>query len=130
MNKLLLFFSAGCVGGLANSFAVWFCGSFGVTALANVAIAPVWTPAWLYQRLVWGGIWGLFFILPILSDRLVRKGILLSLLPTLVQLFVVFPLKAHKGIAGLELGQLTPVFVIVFNAIWGAATGLTIRLSR
>jgi hypothetical protein len=37
--------------------------------------------------------------------------------PTIVQLFVVFPPKAGKGIMGFELGLLTPLLVVVFNAI-------------
>ena len=130
IRKLLIFFAAGCVGGLANSLALWLCGHFGVTALAGVSIAPAWTPGWLYPRLVWGGIWGLLFILPGLSARPLTKGVLLSLFPTLVQLFVVFPFKAHKGMAGLELGLLTPAFVIIFNAIWGVVAALTIHTAR
>jgi hypothetical protein len=31
----------------------------------------------------------------------------------------VFPLKADKGVMGLDLGVFTPLFVIFFNAVWG-----------
>ena len=130
LKKLLICFAAGCAGGLANSLVLWGCGHFGVTALAGVSIAPSWSPAWLYPRLVWGGIWGLIFILPILSARPMVKGAVLSLFPTLVQLFVVFPVKAHKGMAGLDLGLLTPAFVVFFNGVWGIVTALTIRMAR
>lgn len=130
MKKLLIFFAAGCVGALANSFAVWFFGQAGVTANAGVSIAPALTPAWLYPRIVWGGLWGLLFILPMLNSRLFLKGAILSLFPTIVQLFVVFPLKANKGIAGVELGLLTPLFVLFFNWVWGVVTACTIKLAK
>ncbi|GAB4337465.1 MAG: hypothetical protein Kow0089_08720 [Desulfobulbaceae bacterium] len=130
MKKLLIFFAAGCVGALANSIGLWLLGDFGVTQTLGIAIAPKLTPTWLYPRIVWGGIWGFTFILPFLESRLLLKGSILSLLPTLVQLFVVFPFKAHKGPAGLELGLLTPLLVLFLNWIWGAVTAMTIRTAR
>ncbi len=130
MKKIALYFSAGCLGGLGNSVAVWLFGYFGITAIAGVAIAPALTPAWLYPRIVWGGIWGWLFLLSFMNSRLYTKAAILSLAPTLVQLFVVFPYKAHKGIAGLELGLLTPVFVLFFNWVWGLCTVIAIKLSR
>lgn len=130
MKRLLIYFAAGSLGALANSIAVWLFGSFGITKLFGVSIAPTLTPDWLYPRVVWGGIWGLFFVLPMFQSRLLLKGALLSLLPTAVQLLVVFPLKADKGIAGLDLGLSTPLFVIFFNWIWGVVTALAIRLAK
>ncbi len=130
MNKILVFFAAGCLGGLANSLTVWFFGDFGITSSLGVAIAPSLTPNWLYPRIVWGGLWGLSFVLPVFKSNLFFKGTVLSLLPTIVQLFVVFPFKAHKGMAGLELGLYTPVFVLFFNWVWGVFTALTIKLQK
>jgi hypothetical protein len=130
MRKLLIYFAAGCLGALINSAAMWLLGDFGITKKFSVALAPALSPAWLYPRIVWGGIWGLLFFLPILNSKPVRKGSLLSLLPTAVQLFIIFPFKAGKGIAGLRLGQLTPAFVIFFNWIWGVATALAIKFSK
>lgn len=127
MRKLLIFFAAGCIGALANSLTVWLFGQYGITSSFGVSIAPSLTPAWLYPRLVWGGIWGLLFILPLLSSRWLVKGTILSLFPTVVQLFVIFPLMAHKGIGGIDLGLLTPLFVIFFNWIWGVTTAMTIK---
>lgn len=130
MKKLLIFFAAGCFGALANSVTVWAFGHFGITAAFDVSIAPSLTASWLYPRIVWGGIWGLLFILPMMQSRLLVKGVILSLFPTLIQLFVVFPLKANAGIGGIELGLLTPLFVIAFNLIWGVATAFMIKLAK
>ena len=130
MKKLLLFFAAGCLGALANSIAVWQFGQLGITSAYGVSIAPSLSPAWLYPRIVWGGIWGFLFILPILQSRLLLKGSILSLFPTAVMLFIVFPYQANKGIAGIELGLMTPVFVIFFNWVWGIITAITIKYAK
>jgi hypothetical protein len=130
MKKLLVYFGAGCLGALANSIAVWLFGYFHITSSFGVSIAPLLTPGWLYPRIVWGGIWGLLFILPMLQSKLLLKGTVLSLFPTAVQLLVVFPLKAHKGIAGIDLGLFTPLFVLFFNWVWGIVTALAIKFGR
>lgn len=126
-RKLTLVFAAGCLGGLINSLAVWFFGDIGIAAAAGVKIAPKLTPAWLYPRVVWGGIWGLLFLLPLKSHLYLLGGFVFSLGPTLVQLFIIFPLKAKKGMMGLELGVLTPLFVIFYNAVWGVTAALWYR---
>jgi hypothetical protein len=126
-KKISLVFAAGCFGGLLNSLAVWFFGELGITSALGVKIAPALTASWLYPRLVWGGIWGALFLLPLLQRQHFYRGLIFSLGPTIVQLFVVFPMKAHKGVMGLDLGMLTPVFVIVFNAIWGLAAAVWLR---
>ena len=130
MKKLLVFFAAGSLGGFSNSIAVWLFGLWGITAQFHVSIAPHLSPAWLYPRIVWGGIWGILFLLPMMQSRLLTKGAILSLFPTAVQLFVVFPIKAHKGVAGIELGMLTPVFVLFFNWVWGVTAALAIKFAR
>jgi hypothetical protein len=130
MKKLFIYFSAGCLGALANSLAVWLFGDVGVTQLFGVSIAPALNPPWLYPRIVWGGIWGILFLLPLLNAKLILKGTILSVAPTLVQLFIVFPYKAGKGMAGLDLGLFTPIFVIFFNWIWGLVTAIAIKMAK
>ncbi len=130
IRNLSIVFAAGCLGGLLNSLMVWTFGFTGITAIFNVQIAPTLTPSWLYPRIVWGGIWGFVFLLPFYQRKYLWKGILLSLLPTLVQLFIVFPLQAKKGILGVELGSLTPVFVLLFNFVWGITAAFWLKISR
>jgi hypothetical protein len=130
MKKLLICFAAGCLGGLINSLAVWASGKYGITGQFHVAIAPALSPAWLYPRIVWGGIWGLLFVPTWLNSRPVAKGAILSVFPTLVQLLVVFPIQAQKGYFGLALGAYTPVFVIFYNLIWGLVASLAIASSK
>jgi hypothetical protein len=122
-----VFFASGCLGGLFNGLAVWLLGAAGVTSMFGVQLAPALTPAMIYQRLVWGGIWGFLFFIPLRTRSAVSRGLVLSIAPTLVQLLAVFPFKSGKGMLGLELGLLTPVFVILFNAVWGVAASLWLR---
>jgi hypothetical protein len=126
-KNISMVFAAGCLGGLVNSLAVWAFGDLGINAALGVRIAPALTTQWLYPRIIWGGIWGLLFLLPLMRNRILSRGIILSLGPTLVQFFVVFPLKAGKGYMGLDLGTLTPLLVFIFNAIWGIATAIWLR---
>jgi hypothetical protein len=130
VRNLSFVFAAGCLGGFVNSIAVWLFGYVGITALFKVQIAPTLTASWLYPRIVWGGIWGFVFLLPFLQRKYLYKGILLSLLPSLVQLFIVFPLKANKGILGVELGSLTPIFVLIFNFVWGITAAFWLKISK
>ncbi len=122
IQRLSIAFAAGALGALANSLLVWTCGKLGVTAAAGVKIAPALTPAWLYPRIVWGGLWGLVLLVPLFKRRAVVRGVVLSLLPTAATLLIFFPLKG-KGVLGLELGALTPIFPVAFNAVWGVVAG-------
>ncbi|TLS65629.1 hypothetical protein FE236_08885 [Mariprofundus erugo] len=130
MKKVYICFAAGCLGALANSLVIWSAGDFGLTHRLGVSIAPALTPAWLYPRLVWGGLWGLLFMLPFMDTRTLLKGSLLSLLPTAAQLFYFFPVKLHKGMGGIDLGLLTPAVVLFANWIWGVVTAYAIRYAR
>ncbi len=121
VRKLSVVWSAGALGGLLNGVALWLFGVLGITATLGVSIAPQFTPPWLYPRLVWGGIWGALFLLPLMRGSVWLRGLVYSMGPTLVQLFIVFPLKADKGMLGLDLGAATPLFVVILNAVWGIA---------
>jgi hypothetical protein len=126
-KKLSLVFAAGCLGGLLNSLAVWIFGVIGITPALGVKIVPPLSAPGLYPRLVWGGIWGLLFLLPLMQKRFLYRGLIYSLGPTIVQLFIVFPMKAGKGVMGFDLGLLTPLFVFVYNAIWGLTAAIWLR---
>lgn len=129
-RELSLFFAAGALGGLANSLALFAAGELGLTGALGVAIAPALAPAWLYPRIVWGGLWGLAFVVPAFAGSWWRRGLALSLGPSAAQLFVVFPVKEGNGVLGLELGLLTPLVVLAANAVWGLVASWWIRATR
>lgn len=116
-------FSAGSFGALMNSLFLSGMGQLGLTKLLGVDIAPRLSAVWLYPRIVWGGLWGFAFILPLARSRSIWiRALIISLAPTLMQLFWVFPEKMDKGVLGLELGLLTPLVVALVNGVWGITT--------
>ena len=129
-RRLSLVFASGCVGGLLNSVVLWLLGSKGITGKLGVNIAPDLTPEWLYPRLVWGGIWGVLFLLPMLKRSFLVRGLIFSLAPTLVQLFVVFPMKPDEGMMGLQMGNFTPLVVLIVNAVWGITAAFWLLLAE
>jgi len=127
MRAASLAFAAGAVGALLNSLAVWAAGHYGLTARIGVAIHPSFSAAWLYPRIVWGGLWGLLLLLPLAPGRTLIRGLVVSLGPSLAQLLFFFPQQTSHGLGGLGLGLLTPVAVLIFNAIWGISAAYWIR---
>ena len=130
LSKVNHTFAAGCFGGVVNSMIVWLSDHYHLTYLMGVQLSPSFSFSWLYPRIVWGGIWGFLFLLPLREGSTVKRGLLLSLGPTFVQLFVVFPYKTNKGLMGMDLGTLTPLLVFIFNAFWGVATALWLKAAR
>jgi hypothetical protein len=134
IQRISLCFAAGCFGALINSLLVWYLGRLSVPQTLGVAVAPALTLHYLYPRIVWGGLWGLVFCAPIWRGGfwvgVFSRGILFSFLPTLFQLLFVFPMLQDKGMLGLTLGKLTPVFVCFYNSVWGFCTGLWLYFSK
>ena len=130
MKNLLIYFAAGTLGGLGTVLVMWILGDFGITRIMGVSLTSALTPQLIYAKMVWGGIWGLLFVLPMMKSRLIAKGLLLSIFPTLAQLFFIFPRHLHKGMLGIDLGTLTPVLVVFLNMVWGFVTGLTLKAGK
>jgi hypothetical protein len=130
-NNISLAFASGCLGGLSQALFSWFFGVTGISAALGFMMAPQPTPMWLYAHVVWGGIWGFLFLLPIMKDSSpYAKGILYSFLPALVKLLIVFPLKDGKGLFGLQLGHITPVLILFFNMVWGTTAATWLKLTE
>jgi hypothetical protein len=127
-RNLSLIFAAGAFGGLVKAIVAWGFGAGGINAALGFKMAPALTPMWIYQHLVWGGIWACLFFLPIHRSYYVR-GAFYSLGQTLVQLLIIFP-KMGKGMLGLELGYMAPVLVTFFGVIWGLATAFWLKFAR
>jgi hypothetical protein len=123
-------FTAGVIGGLANGIFQWGAGVFGLSALMGVAIAPSWSPPWLYQKLVWGGVWGMLFIFPLLKRSVLLRGLFFGMAPSAMGLLVVFPDMLGKGMFGLDLGMMTPLFVVIGNTVWGVTAAWWVSLNQ
>ncbi|NOQ42757.1 MAG: hypothetical protein GQ563_09720 [Desulfuromusa sp.] len=127
-------FVAGLLGALTSSLFLWGCNEWDITKLIGVKIFQT-QPLELskfYPQMFIGGLWGLgyFFTVGIPRHRRhwVRKGLWFSLLPSLTAIFYVYPYVYHKGMAGFDLGMLTPLLIVVSNLVWGFFTGFFARL--
>jgi len=118
IRKISGSFTGGAVGGLVDSANILLLGKFGITGMLGVSMAPQFSAPWLYQRMIWGGIWMLPLMLPVWQKRTVLRGCVFSLLPSAMMLFMVLP-GMGKGMAGLGFGTLTPLVVVVLNFIYG-----------
>jgi hypothetical protein len=126
VRAVSLTFAAGSVGGFIKAACAWGFGHLGINAALGVKMAPAWTPLFIYQHVVWGGIWGLVFLAPARRLSVVWQGLIFSLPMSLIQLFLMFP-DQGSGMLGLNLGRLTPGLVLFFGFIWGWATALWLK---
>lgn len=121
LNRISIAFAAGSAGGLATVLTIWLAVLVGITTSFGVKL-PSPLLADVYRMIVWGGIFGFLFLLPIMRGSIVLRGVLFGLAPSVVQCFIVFPYLLGAGMLGMKLGQLTPVLVLVFNTVWGLVT--------
>jgi UDP-N-acetylglucosamine:LPS N-acetylglucosamine transferase len=117
-NPLARGFTAGAVGGAANVAFLVAAGAAGIIAAMGITFHMPALPAFLYKQMVWGGIFGLLFAPSVLKGGWVLRGLIIGLAPSVVALFYFLPL-AGVGMAGLNLGTMTPVLVLVANSVWG-----------
>jgi hypothetical protein len=121
-QRAACYVTAAALGGLAVTLAFWALGRLGVPSLLGISGPPpsLEAPA-IYRNMVWGGLWGLLFLLPVSPDSLGRKAMILTLAPVLVALLVFIPLRGGSPL-GLDRGYLTPFWVYAVNLAWGFTT--------
>lgn len=130
MKNTLATMAAAALGAAIMCVAMWLATRYGLMKALNVAIAGSVSPAWMYPRIVHGGLWGLLFLLPIFSSSLLARSFVIALIPSLVHLFIIYPYYQGKGVAGLELGFLTPFVIFFFYWIWSLVTSLILKLAK
>jgi len=128
-KNISLLFAAGSLGGLLKGLIAWVCGTLGLSALLGSQFAPALTPFWVYQHMVWGGLWAFLFLLPLKRLSYISLGVIYSLPQTLISLLVIMP-QMHRGLLGLHLGYTTPFLILFFGFVWGISTGLWLKWSR
>ena len=111
-------FTGGALGALLDSFNIWLMGVAGLSDMIGITMKPEFAAPWVYQRMIWGGIWMLLLLLPVWKRRVIARGMLFSLLPSAMMLFVVLP-SMGKGLFGLGFGTLMPIVVVGLNFIYG-----------
>lgn len=124
LRRMAFCFSAGAVGGLVKALAAWACARYGWDDPFGVHYSAALAAAALYPKVVWGGLWGFLFLLPLARSSLWISGLIWGLVVTLMQL-VLLPLLTH---AGLHLALLPALAALLLNCVWGLATALVLRL--
>jgi hypothetical protein len=113
LKRLSLAFAAGCFG------VLFFYAAFRAGLEAGLLKPPppafkfLASKAFFYKQVVWGGIWGLAFIIPVLKGKWWLRGLIVGFAATMVAFFVF-------------RGGLPPVPVIVAGLVlnmvfWGLA---------
>ncbi|MBI5556340.1 MAG: hypothetical protein HY885_01730 [Deltaproteobacteria bacterium] len=125
--KIIKVIAAGMIGGAVNSLGIWLSGAVGINQALGFNMAPALTASWLMPRLISSGLWGLLFLLPFWNCALIKKGVVLSLGPLALMLFMVFP-KMGAGMLGMGLGTTAPLFALVFSLIWGVTAALFLKV--
>lgn len=121
LRSCALAYSAGTLGGIANFLFGMAMGSLGVMSALGINLPAGPFPATLYNKMVWGGLWGAMLFVPI-TGGILSRGFWIGLAPTLIAGLVVFPMKAHKGAFGIQISPLMPIIIVLFNWVWGIVT--------
>lgn len=129
LREISILYAAGCLGGLASLVTLSGFRAYGVASVLGVFVPYPWAVSVFYPRIVWGGLWALLFLLRLFPGSIFQRALLLSLIPSAFELFVVFPFKG-SGLLGWQLGMWTPLFVLVANAVWGFTTAVHLYLVR
>lgn len=111
---------------------LWAAGITAMRPFPMTATQPLGIPA-LISLAFWGGIWGIVFALldasfPRAWGYWVTAFLFGAVLPSLVALLVVLPLKGRPMGGGWHLPLLVTAFVI--NGFWGLGTGIFLRAFR
>ncbi|KAF5836506.1 hypothetical protein DUNSADRAFT_5837 [Dunaliella salina] len=110
-------FAAGCVGGIVNTLFPIILEQIGLVS-SIVEIHPSFSKCDLYQKAFWGGIWGVAFLIRLgRVKNFYLQASIYGLLPSLTQLFIIFPQTTPFGIGGIGLGHAMPFLVVLFNTV-------------
>lgn len=122
--RLSLAIAGGAVAGLVQTLVIVGLSNITFFQVLGMPFAIPFTLPYLYQRITWGGLWGLLFLIPLLRGWLHwQRGLIFAAAPAAASLFYFLPAEGN-GMLGLKMGPLWPVIVIAFALLWGYLTGL------
>lgn len=122
LKKFSLVFTAGCIGGYINRLAVLIYLKLKLHEALDLEFVPEFSELFIYTGIVWGGIWGILFLIPFMRKSVWLRGLIYGVPPSLVMLFIVFPYWYGTEMMALDLGIMIIPAVFVFNFIWGIAS--------
>jgi len=132
---IVIGFVAGAIGVLVFHqgviLAMYLMGLLPAGPYSMKATAPLGVPQVLSSAF-WGGLWGIVLVWLMTTvraaDRLWAALLFGGVLPTLVGILVVTPLKGGDPVARLQFAMLLRGFII--NGAWGLGAALTYRMAR
>lgn len=133
-TRLLFGFIAGFLATLIfqqlTLAVLWGAGLAPFGPFSMAVTRPFGVPS-VFSLAFWGGVWGILFAMvkssfPRHGGYWVMAFLFGAVLPSLVALFVVQPLKGRPMGGGWYLPLLLTVFLI--NGAWGIGTGLILRV--
>ncbi len=136
LSHLLFGFIAGFFATLIfHQFVLAFLWGVGVAPFGPFSMAvtrPFGVPA-VISLSIWGGIWGILFSLidrsfPRRAGYWVTAFLFGAILPSLVALLVVLPIKGRPMGGGWHASLLVTAFLV--NGAWGVGTGLFLKVLR
>jgi hypothetical protein len=114
-RQLTLGFGAGAFGACILALVAFVLAQLKIPELVGASSPPA-DKAFLYRLIVWGGIWGLLLVVPVMNRAWWLKGIIIGLLATAALALYFAP--------PLQQGSATQiVYIVVLNSIWGLAAG-------
>ena len=134
ITRLLSAFTAGFLATLIfhqlTLFVLWSAGFAPFAPFPMASTSPFGVPA-VFSLSFWGGIWGILF--SFVECRFPGRGwywvaafLFGAILPSLVALIVVLPLKGRPLGGGWGMPLLVTAFLI--NGAWGVGTAIFLRL--
>lgn len=130
MKTVLFVYGSGSVGALFACLIFWLIPFLGLAHIIHMPIFPVLSDAWLYPKIIWGGLFALCFALPFMRSNTLIKSLALALVISLSELFISLPFSPYKGAVGLNVGMYTFSFILIFNLIWSLMTNMTLKIAK
>jgi hypothetical protein len=121
LQRAALYFAAAALGGLAVVLTAWAFGQIGIADALGLPLKPGLDKNFIYRMMVWGGIWGMLFLIPVPIRPLWLKGLIMTLAPVLAAFLIFIPMAGGQPFA-LQWGILAPFYIYVVNAPWGLVT--------
>lgn len=99
LSSIVRAFGAGAIGGAANVLALVIIWQF----MPGPELTQDFLKSFLYRQMTWGGIWGFAFLIPVMTNNWILRGIVWGAIATAVALFVfkVMPVSVTSVIIGL-----------------------------
>ncbi len=111
-RQLSIAFAAGAVGVIGLGIFLVILRETGALTRLGIHVPPAPMPQFFYSRIVWGGLWALLFVLPVMTRQWLLRGVLVGVLASLAAIFYFNP--AWKSAAFSFV-----VLIFVANAVWG-----------